>query len=252
MTGANKSEKGMMTVEAVLCLVPFILAILGIISFANIFMVQSRIQHAIYESASELSAYTYLYQVSGWRDGDKTFDADSKELTEFLGSFDEAREALGVLTGGNISEDTVNDASDKMEDAFDKGSGLVQKPKELAMNIIAELLKKGSDGIKDVLLELLEDLMVKKYLNHVFPDGTGQSADEYLKAYGVKDGFKGLDFGESTLFTDDSRHLIDVVVEYDLEIYFFKLFMKDPTIHVVQRVTVPAWLDGDGGTYHAD
>lgn len=252
MTGIKKGEKGMMTVEAVLCLVPFILVILGIISFANIFMVHSRIQHAIYESASELSAYTYLYQVSGWRDGDGTLDADSQELTDFLESFDEAREALGVLTGGDISEDTVNDASDKIEDVIDKGTGLVQNPKELAMNVIAELLKAGSDGIKDVMLELLEDLLIRKYLDHIFPDGTGQSADEYLKAYGVRDGIRGLQFDSSTLFTDDNRHLIDVVVEYDLEIYFFKLFMEDPAIHVVQRVTVPAWLDGDGGTYYVD
>lgn len=252
MTGGKKGEKGMMTVEAVLCLVPFILAILGIISFANIFMVHSRIQHAIYESASELSAYTYLYQVSGWRAGDQTLDADSKELTDFLESFDEARGALGVLTGGDISEDAVNNATDKVEDAFDKGANLVQKPKELAMNVIAELLKKGSDGIKDVLLELLEDMLIEKYLDNIFPDGTGQAADAYLKAFGVKDGVKGLKFDASSLFTDDSRHLIDIVVKYDLEIYFFKLFMKDPTIHVVQRVTVPAWLDGDGGTYHAE
>ena len=42
------------------------------------------------------------------------------------------------------------------------------------------------------------------------------------------------------------------VVEYDLDIYFFKLFLKDPSIHVVQRVTVPAWLDGDGGTFNAE
>lgn len=252
MTGIKKGEKGMMTVEAVLCLVPFILVILGIISFANIFMVHSRIQHAIYESASELSAYTYLYQVLEWREVDKTFDADSEELTNFLESFDEARGALGVLTGGDISEDTVNDASDKIEDVIDKGTGLVQNPKELAMNVIAELLKAGSDGIKDVMLELLEDLLIRKYLDHIFPDGTGQSADEYLKAYGVKDGVKGLKFDSSTMFTDDNRHLIDIVVKYDLEIYFFKLFMKDPTIHVVQRVTVPAWLDGDGGTYYVD
>ena len=85
MRAQQESEKGMMTVEAVLCLVPFILAILGIISFANIFMVHSRVQHAIYEAASELTAYTYLYQVSGWRSADATLIKDSEKLTEFFG-----------------------------------------------------------------------------------------------------------------------------------------------------------------------
>lgn len=250
MTGQRTGEKGMMTVEAVLCLVPFILAILGIISFTNIFMVHSRIQHAIYESASELSAYTYLYQVTQLRAADKRLDADSQELTEFLESFDDARTALGGLTGGNITEDTINDAADQVEDAFNKGMDLAQRPKDLAMNTIAKLLSLGSDELKNGLLELLEDWMVSNYLDNVFPDNTGQSADEYLKAFGVKDGVHGLQFDNSRLFTDDDRRLIDIVVEYDLEIYFFKLFLKDPTIHVVQRAAVPAWLDGDGGTYH--
>ena len=43
--------------------------------------------------------------------------------------------------------------------------------------------------------------------------------------------------------------MIDLVVEYDIEVYFFKLFRKDPTIHVVQRCEVPAWMDGDGVKY---
>ena len=94
----QESENGMMTVEAVLCLVPFLLAILGIISFANIFMVHSRVQHAIYEAASELTAYTYLYQVSGWRSADETLIKDSAKLTDFLNSFDEARAALSQVT----------------------------------------------------------------------------------------------------------------------------------------------------------
>ena len=46
--------------------------------------------------------------------------------------------------------------------------------------------------------------------------------------------------------------MIDIVVEYDIEVYILKLFLKDPTIHVVQRCVVPAWLNGDEGTWHTD
>ena len=42
----RKREEGMMTVEAVLSLVPFIIAVLGIISFINIFAVHNKIQYA--------------------------------------------------------------------------------------------------------------------------------------------------------------------------------------------------------------
>lgn len=44
MAQKNEREKGMMTVEGVLSLVPFIIVILGIISFINIFTVHNKIQ----------------------------------------------------------------------------------------------------------------------------------------------------------------------------------------------------------------
>jgi len=244
----DKKENGMMTVEAVLCLVPFILAILGIISFANIFMVHNKIQHAIYESASELTAYTYLYQVSGWRSADKTLIADSKDVTDFLQSFDEARTALSNLTGGDTDyealKDKIGDAEDKVGDTYDKGMELAKNPKKTMQEIISKLISVASGEIKDGSLEWIGGLLVEGYL-----ENGEESADAYLKAYGVKDGVKGLDYSKSKLFTDDKLRMIDIVVEYDLEIYFFKLFFKDPSIHVVQRVAVPAWLDGDGGTF---
>ena len=51
----REAERGMMTVEAVLSLVPFIMVILGIISFTDIYRVHNKIQHAMYQVGSELS-----------------------------------------------------------------------------------------------------------------------------------------------------------------------------------------------------
>lgn len=73
------------------------------------------------------------------------------------------------------------------------------------------------------------------------------SADQYLKAHGVADGMDGLDFSGSTVFWDADYSLIDFVVEYDVDLGFAKLILLKPTIHMVQRVVLPAWLNGDGG-----
>ena len=71
MTGRKrKREAGMITVEGVLSLVPFIIVILGIISFINIFAVHNKIQYALYQIGSELSCYTYFYQALGVRAAD--------------------------------------------------------------------------------------------------------------------------------------------------------------------------------------
>ena len=62
MWSGKERQEGMLTVEAVLSLVPFILVILGIISFINIFAVHNKIQYALYQMSNELSCYTYFYQ----------------------------------------------------------------------------------------------------------------------------------------------------------------------------------------------
>ena len=55
MEKKTNRESGLMTVEAVLSLVPFIIVILGIISFTNIFLVHNKIQYALYQMGNELS-----------------------------------------------------------------------------------------------------------------------------------------------------------------------------------------------------
>ena len=64
----------------------------------------------------------------------------------------------------------------------------------------------------------------------------------------MKDGMNGLDFGESEFFKG-AGNSIKIVVEYDIKLYFWGLFLKDNSLHVVQRVDIPAWLDGDGKSY---
>ena len=56
MAQKNEREKGMMTVEGVLSLVPFIIVILGIISFINIFTVHNKIQYALYQKYRSCSS----------------------------------------------------------------------------------------------------------------------------------------------------------------------------------------------------
>jgi len=239
----KNAESGMMTVEAVLCLVPFILVILGIISFANIFMVHSKIQVALYETANELSAYTYFYQALGVRDADgklgQDITAGTTEITKFLEDVETAR---ANLEGGSVSQDDFTGV-------IDSGRDLVDSPQTLIRNVIYLGIKKTEDAGKKILISTISKPLTENYLNTSFLSSGGQSADEYLKAFGVRDGMSGMSFDKSTIFTDSDHKMIDIVVEYDLDIYFFRLLFKDPSIHVVQRAVVPAWLDGDGGTY---
>ncbi len=265
----REREEGMITVEGVLSLVPFIIVILGIISFINIFAVHNKIQYAMYQMGSELSCYTYFYQALGIRSADLNLKTDVDKNTEkldgaigevedFLSQISSFEDSLNRAKNSNLSnvQENTNDLISQGEQTYDKGKHLAQTARELISDPKALLrgfiylgIEKGEQAGKTLLLELISNGLMSIYLDESFSGYHPMSADQYLKYYGVRGGMDGLDFGESEMFSDSEYRMIDIVVEYDIEVYILKLFLKDPTIHVVQRCSIPAWLDGDGVTY---
>ena len=277
----QSSEKGMLTVEAVLSLVPFIMVILGIISFINIFMIHNKIQFAMQQMGNELSCYTYFYQALGIRAGDKELnreiDIQTQGVDQTISDIDSFLTAIDSLGGsmeqaGNSSLSDPQGAADAYKEAFDALKNTaetgnqaissvidrVKDPKGTLRGIIYLVMEMGEETGKSALMELISPIMIDGYLDTRFLGGQYMSADEYLRYFGVKDGISGLDFDKSTLFSKNASNgnlefkMIDIVLEYDIEVYILKLFLKDPTIHVVQRCVVPAWLDGDGHPYYTD
>lgn len=261
----GKREKGMITVEAILCLVPFLMVIVGIISFINIYLVHNRIQYAIFQVGSELSAYTYLYEALGIRGARQTLDEDADKATEnvdkvieltgeFFSSTMSAKESVSVLFDSGLNsfvDNTINvyqdgkkvvetgkEAGKQIQHVVKNPETLVQGGVYIVIEKLLELVDQGKDGLGAWLSSGLANVYIQQ---------SDMTAGQYLQAFNVKEG--KLDYGNSALFSDEDHRMIDIVVEYDIEVYFFKLFLEDPTIHMVQRVTVPAWLDGDGSSY---
>lgn len=278
---SKTNENGMLTVEATMTLIPFVLVIMGIISFINIFMVHNKIQYAMYEAANEIAAYTYFYEALGIRDGDKVFNADASEnrkpidleinnVTDFMekvNSFENTGEDLKTAVH-NVDyaameenlKNMQNDASETVESGqalWDSTMALARDPKSIIRGVTYMVAQEGEKKLKSVFLQLLSKSMVANYCDTThFIDASFLknpcSADEYLKRNGVVDGISGLSFKQSSFLSDDNLKMIDIVVTYKIEVGFFKMFLKDPTIEVCQRVQVPAWVDGDGCEGHYD
>ena len=56
----KKKEKGSLTVEAVLFLIPFLCAFLTLINMARFVQTEMLIHHAITQAAKEISVYSYV------------------------------------------------------------------------------------------------------------------------------------------------------------------------------------------------
>lgn len=262
----RKKEAGMMTVEAVLSLVPFIMVILGIISFINIYEVHNKIQYAMYQLGSELSGYTYFYQALGLRTGDLALKNDIDTQTEpvdkaisdisnFLDQLDSLSTTVSNIGNNGAGVENVGSVYQQGQEVIQGGQAVgadiesfAQDPKSLLRGIIYLGIEAGENKGKQLLISWMGAGMMENYLDAGFLASGAMDADTYLKKYGVKGGLSGLDYSRSQLFQDSQNRMIDLVVEYDVEVYILKLFLKDPTIHVSQRAVIPAWLDGDGVT----
>ncbi len=141
----------------------------------------------------------------------------------------------------NAGQD-VKDAYGQIKDTASQIKGLMQN-KEGVISGMAYIALEGAEyGTKNLLGTGAAWLMTKGYLKQ-----GNLSADAYLQSYGVVKGYGGLDFSGTTIFCDDDFRMIDIVVEYDVEPGFVRLILpKDVKLHMVNRVTIPAWLDGDG------
>ena len=262
MKNSKKNESGMLTVEATLILVPFLMVIVGIISFINVFMVHNRIQYGIFQAGSEMSAYTYLYQAFSLRAADIKLKEDADKATEeldkllenfssFLDDVEDTEEKINnVQQFENLEElqENINEVDNQVNKTFESGKEtynqvleMIKKPETFLQGAVFNMTEIGIEKLKSLFTGWLSNGMVNVYIQT-----DTMSAKEYLEKFGVVDG--KLDYGNSIMFGDDDRRMIDIIVEYDIEIFMFKLFLKDPTIHMVQRCTIPAWLDGDGGS----
>lgn len=266
-------ENGMIVVEGVLVFTVFLMVIIAIIYLTNIFIVHNKIQFAINSAAHEMASYSYLYQALGVRGADQTIEADgspyTKPMDETAASVIKTIEKMQTFSADGqqlaesveqfeISKDSIAKVYEQAEktktDAAAAGSSikasvsnikeLCSDPKSLLLGIFYMGASGASYEVKSAGAQAAAEALVKKYIGDEKRD-----ADTWLTAYGVKNGSKGLAFGGSTMFCDSKKQLIDIIVQYDIDLKFIGLVLPKDTVHIVQRVTVPAWMNGDDRSF---
>ena len=262
-----RNQKGSLTVEAALTLPIFICVVISIAFFIKILFVHELIQHAISETANELSTYSYIYSVSGLQ---KAHDQSVENLDKEKARVEEQLKVL-VNTADVFKEfpdevkNTINDSAQdiqlgnarqaiddfeeleqsaqELEQSYKEAKGVVQEiindPKKELKSLACAFARVGMEDLKaELVLKPLTKALIIKHLKNKGAD----DVNKYLSSLSVVDGFDGLDFSESRLFKD-KKH-IEMIVRYRVKLSLPINIL--PEICVIQKAKVRAWLDGDG------
>lgn len=259
-------KRGSLTVEAAIVVPIFLFVMFAFSSLIKVAYVHNVIQHALNDSANELSTYCYLYSISGAQkahDDGKTFlDKGTKRATEHIDivvdsykKFNQENENLqagiGGLAEGDLSKindltqsvSNLNDSRVKLTDMLNQiikdPKGIVHGFKVEAVSFASLMANGAFEDLKGEVAELLMKALMSKHLSE-----NGVDPNTRLLNLKVVKGLDGLDFEKTRIFYD--KKSIDIIVSYEMKNIVQVDFL--PTYRFTQRAVLKAWLDGAGNT----
>lgn len=193
----QRNNKGALTIEASISYSIFLMVVVSVLYIMRIVYVYGLVQHAVGQTAKELSMYSYLYQVSGINDLNSQVNGATQGRTVKF------NEDMGELIGF-YEKFSSGDFSASYDGTTD--------PKEILKNIGAAVLGEAGREVNQQLFELAARPMIAGYIG---ADSKGNGADARLRALRVVDGIQGLNLGNSSFFEDGQT--IDLVVCYTID-----------------------------------
>lgn len=190
-------ERGSLTVEALLFLIPFMCAFFVLINAARFIQTEMLIHHAITQTAKQISTYSYVLTKAGISEKMVRTEAKSQK---FLTSVDEAAKS-------------IQDLAELLGNPDDIADGVFSLVKSEGSALVLETVAGGlaKESIRDAISLLSDD------------------PDEYLTNLGVEGGLSGLSFSESQWNPLEGEKInIKIVVTYEMENLLFPYFEIGP------------------------
>lgn len=232
---------GALTVEAAIVMPIILCAFFSVVFLIKTVYAYSLIQHALSETAGEMASMGYIYHISGIRDLHDTIRNGVNERSElFRVQIDSAFEAFNILRGDNADGETGSGSAD-FSDIFNYSANIATDPLD-ELKAIAFYIAGGT--INDTKTQLFMPI-VKLYMKKNLTDDRCTDVNKRLLALNIEGGFDGLDFSDSSFFSDINED-IDIVVRYKMRIPIPIKFTND--LEFEHRVRVKAWMGGDEKT----
>ncbi len=220
-----RANKGSLTIEASLSLSIFLFAFVTLLSFINIARTESRIQHAINQSAKELSYYLYVFDQAVVLEERGVAEEDIEVMVDNLIQMNQ------FIGEGGYPPQFAETNQQQMQVTASSST-----PAEVIGWLTEVALNDPASITSNIVAETLASQLVPKYL---YPGSTMAEIDQQLKSLHVVDGLSGLDFKQSSLLADGES--INIVVEYRIGSMIPSFFNKD--IVISQTASTATWTD---------
>lgn len=211
MRNKNENSRGSLTVEALLFLVPFIMAFCTIVNAARFVQAEVIIHHAITQTAKQISTYSY------------------------------------VLTKAKITQkmQESNGKSDKFQNTVDEAVSSVQGFADAAGDSDAL-----AEGLFSFLKSGIRENLMGEFVGNLAEDAIRESVslisdnpDKFLSNLGIEGGLSGLDFGDSEWISNGSEEKanVQIVVKYSMKNVLFPEFDFGQDFEFCQSVSTLIW-----------
>lgn len=188
------NSRGSLTVEALLFLIPFIMAFCTIINAARYVQAEVIIHHALTQTAKQISTYSYVLTKAGISEKIKTSNGKSERFKTDL------EKATSSIEG------------------FAEAAG---SPDELAEGFLSSVKAGIRDEAMTMVIGELAEESIKNSVSLMSDD-----PDEFLENIGIEGGLSGLDFSDSEWMTagEDEKGNVQLVVTYTMKNLIFPDF----------------------------
>lgn len=186
-------SRGSLTVEALLFLIPFMMAFCTLINAARFVQAEMLIHHAITQTAKQISTYSYVLTKA---EISSRIRETNKKSEQFLVTVDEATSSIQGFVDA------------------------VSAPDELFDGMVSLIKSKGRGAVLTEVIGLLSKRNIENAISLLSDD-----PDEYLENIGIVGGMSGLDFQESEwLSNSEGKGDIKIVVTYTMKNMIFPDF----------------------------
>lgn len=211
-----KRNRGSLTVETLLFLIPFMLAFCTIINAARFVEAEMIIHHAITQTAKEISAYSYVLSKAKITEKMQGTNKASAEFSDQVdGTISSIEQFVDSFGSGDVSS-----IYSSGQTAWGNVSTIASDPGSVVSGVFSLIKSTGAQYVMTGVAGSLARGSIEKQLSLM-----GGNADEYLERLGVVGGMGGLDFSKSRWNSNTSdKGNIDVVVTFQMKNNLFPMF----------------------------